>query len=68
MSRNSLAVATRIFAEASFLNTDVGPLNEALDIDLFVISIPKCGTTAIQRGSGSIPNQPLDSGWPVMIP
>lgn len=50
MSMDALALATRIFAEASFLNPDIGPLNEALDIDLFVISIPKCGTTAIQRG------------------
>ena len=33
-----------------FHNPDVGPLNNIAEIDYFVLSMPKCGTTALQRG------------------
>ncbi|ADZ68827.1 hypothetical protein [Polymorphum gilvum] len=32
------------------MNPDIGPINEIADIDIFVISPPKCATTSIQRG------------------
>jgi hypothetical protein len=49
-ARKAATLDKRVFKETSFVNPDVGPLNEALDVDCFVLSIPKCGTTAIQRG------------------
>lgn len=39
-----------LLGAAQFQNVDVGPLNDALAVDNFVVSIPKCGTSAIQRG------------------
>lgn len=33
-----------------FEHKDIGPINELDEIDIFVISPPKCGTTALQRG------------------
>jgi len=45
-----VARVTRVLREARFENPDIGPLNDAMEVDYFVISIPKCGTTAIQRG------------------
>jgi hypothetical protein len=50
MLRDPLSVAARVFSDVTFSSLDIGPLHEALDIDYFVISIPKCATTAIQRG------------------
>ena len=42
--------ARRLLKENKFENVDIGPINEIDTISKFVISIPKCGTTAIQRG------------------
>lgn len=39
-----------VLRKSSFKNPDVGPINAWLDTDYFIICIPKCGTTAIQRG------------------
>jgi len=33
-----------------FHNPDIGPLNNIAEIDYFVLGMPKCGTTALQRG------------------
>jgi hypothetical protein len=40
----------RVLGATVFTNPDIGPLNDVLDVDCFVLSIPKCGTTALQRG------------------
>ncbi|WP_155801843.1 hypothetical protein [Magnetospirillum molischianum] len=39
-----------ILRDVKFENPDVGPINALDEIDIFVISPPKCGTTALQRG------------------
>lgn len=43
-------VIVRVLENNSFVNPDVGNINDALDVDYWIISIPKCSTTAIQRG------------------
>jgi hypothetical protein len=47
---DALSAAAATLRDIRFTNPDVGPLNDLLGIDHFIISIPKCGTTAIQRG------------------
>jgi hypothetical protein len=42
--------ALQLLKETKFTNEDIGPINEIAAVNKFVISIPKCGTTAIQRG------------------
>lgn len=39
-----------LLRRARFENADIGPVNALDEIDIFVISPPKCGTTALQRG------------------
>lgn len=39
-----------ILSNHRFDNVDVGDLNAALDIDCWIVSIPKASTTSIQRG------------------
>jgi hypothetical protein len=43
-------VVSRVLSENLFENKDVGPINEIGTVSKFVISIPKCATTALQRG------------------
>ncbi len=50
LPEDAAVLARRVFRENVFVNVDIGPLNDALDVDCFVISIPKSGTTALQRG------------------
>ena len=39
-----------LLANTQFENPDIGAINNLEEIDVFVISPPKCGTTALQRG------------------
>ena len=47
---DALALVQKVLGENTFENVDIGPINDVLNIDCFVISIPKSGTTALQRG------------------
>lgn len=49
-TEDDLVLVSRLFRQVPFRNKDIGPLNDSLNLDCFVISSPKCGTTAIQRG------------------
>jgi hypothetical protein len=42
--------ARRLLAANTFVNPDIGQLENALDADIFALSMPKCATSAIQRG------------------
>jgi hypothetical protein len=48
--KRALKRAREVLCAVDFSNPDVGPLNDALDVDCFVASPPKCGTTTLQRG------------------
>jgi len=39
-----------LLCKHKFHNPDIGPLNNIAEIDYFVLGMPKCGTTALQRG------------------
>lgn len=40
----------KVLAENAFINPDVGDINAAQNTDYWIISLPKCATTSIQRG------------------
>jgi hypothetical protein len=47
---HALRRVRRVLGAVEFSCVDIGPLNDALDVDCFVVSPPKCGTTTLQRG------------------
>ena len=49
-TESALQTVDRVLSDHRFVNPDIGPLNAVLATDCFVISAPKCGTTALQRG------------------
>lgn len=49
-TRTKHKAALRLLRDTKFQNDDIGPINEIGAVDRFVISIPKCASTAIQRG------------------
>jgi tetratricopeptide (TPR) repeat protein len=48
--RRHLEQLKHLLAAVPFQNPDIGPLNDLADVDCFVLSMPKCGTSALQRG------------------
>jgi hypothetical protein len=48
--QRTLKRVRQVLDAVQFSNVDIGPLNDALDVDCFVVSPPKCGTTTLQRG------------------
>jgi hypothetical protein len=56
-SLNKYKKINGLLADIKFENNDVGPLNEVGSVNKFGISIPKCGTTAVQRGFERIGHQ-----------
>jgi hypothetical protein len=46
----NIALAERLLAENKFINPHIGRINDIVSANLFVISMPKCATTSIQRG------------------
>jgi tetratricopeptide (TPR) repeat protein len=48
--RRHLEQLKHLLAAVPFQNPDIGPLNNVAEVDCFVLSMPKCGTSALQRG------------------
>ena len=48
--RRKFGTIQKVLLENRFDNSDIGPINDIPRVSKFVISIPKCATTAIQKG------------------
>lgn len=48
--RKLIQSVSKVFDHHFFYNPDVGPIHQFLTTDCFIVSIPKCGTSALQRG------------------
>lgn len=52
--RKKYKTISRLLSENLFENKDIGPINDIASVNEFIISIPKCATSSLQRGFESI--------------